>query len=564
MDFLENVKMWKEFPNLAPELKAELESLDEKGLEEAFGANLEFGTGGMRGILGVGTNRMNYYTVRKATLGFGRYLLNGNFDPKKGVVISYDNRYYSKEFAFDSADLLSSLGFKVYVFESLRATPELSFAVRYLKAIAGIMITASHNPKNYNGYKIYDENGCQLIPELASQVIDQINQIENIFAYNINPRKELIEIIGHDVDVAYMKMVDTIRINKDLHPNFNITFTPLHGTGAVLGPTILKNNGFVVHPVESQMINDPAFPNVSSSNPENKEAFDRAIEQGMFLNSKLVMANDPDADRLGIAVLHNGKYQYLNGNEMAAVCFNYICEQYSEKGLFKPNSWLFTTNVSSPLTLEIAKKYGVNTYVGLTGFKYIGSQAAKIEGTGNYLYGFEESYGCLIKDFVRDKDAMQAILFFAEIEAYLEEVKGIDIIDYLDLIYKEYGYYYETQSNIYMEGLEGKAKIAKIMDYFRNNEPILKFDKIVRKEDNYLKLAYDYEVDRVVTSQIELDKSNVLKYFFQGGAWFVLRPSGTEPKLKIYFGTKGRNKDEALKLNKELKDEVTKLLNAVL
>ena len=558
----EKYLLWKNQENLEKELKEELLSLDEKGIQEQFQEDLEFGTGGMRGILGVGTNRMNYYTVRKATLGFGKYLMRFKDAMKKGVVIAHDNRYYSKEFTLDSANVLSEMGFKVYVFEDLRPTPELSFAVRHLEAIGGIMITASHNPKEYNGYKIYDADGCQLIPKLADKVIDQINKIKDVFAIPHTGNKNLIEFIGKEVDEVYMKAVSTIRINKDLKPHFNITYTPLHGTGAVLGPKILKDNGFICHPVEEQMTPDPKFSNVSSSNPENKEAFDRALEQGLRMKSKLVLATDPDADRLGMAVFHNGAYQLLTGNQSAIIMTHYICEQLKNKKMLPKNSYLFTTNVSSSLPLDIAKSFGVNTYVSLTGFKYIGNQAKRIEGKGTYIYGFEESYGCLIKDFVRDKDAMQAILFISEIEAYLEE-QGKDLIDYLYDIYKKYGFTCESQSNIYLEGLEGKAKIRSIMNHFREQELFLDFGNIVRKEDNLLKIALDYKQDSVITNTIDLDRSNVIKYIFEDGSWFVLRPSGTEPKLKIYYGTKGKTEDNAKRKNDKLRQEVLKLLEAL-
>jgi len=562
MDYLAKALEWKNNKDLDPVLKEELNNLDDNGLKEAFGADLEFGTGGLRGILGVGTNRMNYYVVRKATFGFGSYLKKMPNALKKGIVISYDNRFYSKEFALDSANLLSDMGFKVYVFSNLRATPELSFGVRYFKAIGGIMITASHNPKNYNGYKIYDEDGCQLIPDLANQVIDLINKVDDVFALKAKGNKELIHFVDKEVDEAYIKEVNSIRINKDLKANFNVTFTPLHGTGSVLGPRILEENGFKCYPVEAQMVADPAFSAVKTSNPENIEAFNEAIEQGLRLGSKLVLANDPDADRLGICVFHSGSYIPLTGNQSAEIMTKYICEQLKEKGRLPKDGWLFTTNVSSSLPIKIAHEYGLNTYVSLTGFKYIGNQAKKIEGKGTYVYGFEESYGCLIKDFVRDKDAMQAILFICEIEAYLE-TQGKDLIDYLEEIYNQYGYYVESQSNIFLEGLDGKEKIKKIMNHFRENELFLDYGRIVRKEDNLLKIAYDYKEEGIHTEGIDLDKSNVLKFIFEDDSWFVLRPSGTEPKLKVYYGTIGKTNEEANKKNNQLKEEVLELLEKV-
>lgn len=562
MNYIEKATKWKNFKGLDSKLREQLMQMSDAELKEAFTEDLEFGTGGMRGILGPGTNRMNYYVVRKATLGFANYLIK-KFPNERSIAISYDNRHYSKEFAFDCADLLSSLDFNVYVFEDLRATPELSFAVRYYKCKAGIMITASHNPKEYNGYKIYDEDGCQLIPSLASQVIDEINAIEDIFSVSIKPKKKLIHKIGLEVDKAYMEKVNTIRINKDLPINFSVVFTPLHGTGGVLGPQILENNGFKVYPVEAQMVHDPDFGAVKSSNPENKEAFDEAIQLGLEKKAKLVLANDPDADRLGMGCYHNGSYILLNGNQSATIMTHYICSELKRQGKLPNNGYLFTTNVSSDLPVKIATSFGLKYYITLTGFKFIGEQAKRIEGgIGTYIYGFEESYGCLIKDFVRDKDAMQAILMICEIEAFLEQ-KGMDLIDYLEKIYQEYGYSLETQSNIYLQGLDGKEKIKKIMNHFRENEVFLKYGNIVRKEDNLNQIAYDYLEKNIATSKIELPKSNVMKYFFEDGSFFVLRPSGTEPKLKVYYSTKGQTMNEAEKNNQALMNEVMKLVNAI-
>jgi len=562
MNYLEKANVWKNFEGLDPVLRKELEGMNDEELKDAFTTDLEFGTGGLRGVLGVGTNRMNYYIVRKATLGFGRYLMKFKDAFKRGVVISHDNRYYSKEFALDSAKVLATLGFKVYLFESLRPTPELSFAVRYFKAIGGIMITASHNPKEYNGYKIYDEDGCQLIPELADQVIDYINKVDDIFDIPNDKNPELIQIVGKEVDKEYIKSVNSIRINKDIKSNFKVVYTPLHGTGQVFAADILKDNGFDCYPLASQMINDPAFSNVKASNPELQEAFDEAIDYAKEIGAKLVLATDPDADRLGMGCLHNGKYQLLSGNQSAAIMIKYICSQLKEKGLMPNDGWVFTTNVSSNLPIMIAKSYGLNVYVSLTGFKFIGSQAKVIEGKGTYVYGFEESYGCLIKDFVRDKDAMQAILFICEIEAYLES-KGLDLIDYLEEIYQEYGYSLETQSSIVLKGLDGKEKIKTIMSYFRDNEFDFNFDEVIKKEDNYTKVCYDYQDGAIVTSSIDLPKSNVIKYVFKDGSWFVLRPSGTEPKLKVYYGTVGKDMKDATSKNEALKKEILDIVNNI-
>lgn len=563
MGYLEKSIKWKEFNELDALLKAELESMNDQELKEAFTDDLEFGTGGLRGVLGVGTNRMNYYVVRKATLGFGRYLESFNNAHEKGVVIAYDNRHYSKEFALDSAKVLTTLGFNVYLFESLRPTPELSFAVRYLKAIGGIMITASHNPKEYNGYKIYDENGCQLVPHLADKVIEEINKIDDYFSIDNTKNHEKIHFIGKEIDEKYCQLVNTIRINKDIKKDFKIVYTPLHGTGQVFAAEVLKDNGFDCYPLEVQMTNDPNFSGVKTSNPEDPRAFDEAIEYAKKIGAKLVLATDPDADRLGMGILHNGEYVLLNGNQSATIMIDYICRELKKQDRLPENGWVFSTNVSSELPLKIARKYGLQTYISLTGFKFIGDQARKIEGNGTYVYGFEESYGCLIKDFVRDKDAIQAILMICEIAAWAYE-NGMDLVDYLQQIYEREGYAYESQSNIYLKGLDGKAKINYIMEYFRNNERLYKFGNVIKKEDNLLQISYTYEENKVLTETIDLPKSNVLKYYFENGSWFVLRPSGTEPKIKVYYGTIGKNSEESIKFNKRLKDEIMSVINSLI
>lgn len=561
--YLIKAQKWKDFEGLDPILREELESMDDKALKEAFTDDLAFGTGGLRGILGVGTSRVNYYNIRKATLGFGRYLESFENAHNRGVVIAHDNRRYSNEFALDTAKVFATMGFKVYLFSSLRPTPELSFAVRHLGAIGGVMITASHNPKEYNGYKIYDENGCQLVPHLADKVIEEISKIEDAFGIDNSKNPELIEYIDTEIDNLYREKLNTIRINKEIKGDFKVVYTPLHGTGQVFAADVLNSNGFKCYPVMSQMTDDPEFSNVKSSNPECPEAFDEAIAYAKEIGAKLVLATDPDADRLGMGIFHDGEYMLLNGNQSATIMVDYICSQLASQNRLPENGWVFSTNVSSELPLKIAKRYGLNTYVSLTGFKFIGSQAELIEQNGGeYVFGFEESYGCLISDFVRDKDAIQAILMICEIEAWCES-QGKDLIDYLHDIYEREGFTYESQENIYLRGLDGKAKIKEIMDSFRNAELDLKFGEIVHKEDNLLKISYDFTGEKVLTSTIDLPKSNVLKYNFNEGSWFVLRPSGTEPKLKIYFATVGKNKVDAMNKNNKLRQEIMKIIEKI-
>ncbi len=561
MSYLDNLNIWKNYENLDPTLKAELDSLNEKELEDAFYTDLEFGTGGLRGVLGVGTNRMNIYTVRRATLGFARYLINKKDARTKGVCISHDNRHMSKEFALSSAKVLANLGFKVYLFEDLRPTPELSFAVRYLKAIGGIMITASHNPKEYNGYKIYDEEGCQLLPSEANLVIKEIEAITDIFSVVEADSMDNITILGKELDEAYVNDIKTIVRNPNCKKDFKITYTPLHGTGQVFFPNVLKNLGYDVYPVLKQMTKDPDFSGVKTSNPENKEAYDESIEYAKEIGASLCLATDPDADRLGVAVLHNGEYVLLTGNQSATVLFNYIVNDKLNKKESLENNYLFTTVVSSSLPALIAKKHGIKVETTLTGFKYIGAKAKEIEGSGHYLFGFEESYGCLIKDSVRDKDSLQACIMLCEAAAYYYE-QGKDLVDVLDDIYNEYGYTVEDISNIGLKGIEGKKKIELIMNHFRNNDISIDGYDILIKEDMKLGTILDMKTKTVTKNPLET--SNVIKYHLSNNTWFVLRPSGTEPKLKVYYGVSGDSKESVYEALADLKDQVLAIINKLI
>ena len=562
MNYLEKAELWKNNKNLESNLRKELEAMDDAQLQEAFTNDLEFGTGGLRGILGAGTNRMNIYIVAKATLGFGRYLLKQSpVACAKGVAISHDNRHQSKEFARISAEVLSSLGFRVFLFEDLRPTPELSFAVRYFHCIGGIMITASHNPKEYNGYKIYDETGCQLVPKAADKVIEEINKIDDYFNIETSKNHELIQYICKSVDEAYIKEVKKIILRPNLNKNFKLVYTPLHGTGQVFAPEVLKSVGYDVYPLACQMTNDPDFSGVKTSNPENKEAYDEAIEYAKQIGANIVLATDPDADRLGIAVLHNGEYVLFTGNQTAALILDYILKTRKELNTLPKDGYVFTTNVSSTLPIAIAKKYNMNVEITLTGFKFIGEKAHEMEaGKGTYVFGFEESYGCLISDCVRDKDSIQAILMLCETAAYYNE-KGMDLIDALNEIYKEYGYYKEGITNISLQGLEGAKKIQRIMDFFRTTEIALKGFKILAKDDVKLGIKHDYVTDK--SSKINLPSSNVIKYYLNDNMWFVLRPSGTEPKLKVYYGVKGTSLEDAQNRLDELSKEVLSIVNMI-
>lgn len=561
MNYLEKANLWKNNPNLDSALKKELNAMDDKALQEAFTTDLEFGTGGLRGILGAGTNRMNIYIVSKATLGFGRYLSKFKEAFKRGVAIAHDNRHQSKEFARISAEVLTTLGFHVYLFEELRPTPELSYAVRHFGCVGGIMITASHNPKEYNGYKIYDGSGCQLVPKEADQVIAEINKIEDYFAIDHSKNHDNIEYIGREVDEVYMNEVKKIVLRPNLDKDFKLVYTPLHGTGQVFAPKVLKSVGYDVYPLACQMTNDPDFSGVKTSNPENKEAYDEAIAYAKEIGAKIVLATDPDADRLGIAVEHQGEYILFTGNQTASLVLDYILKTRKELNILPKDGYVFTTNVSSTLPIAIAEKYGMQVEITLTGFKFIGEKAREMEsGKGTYVFGFEESYGCLVSDFVRDKDSIQAILMLCETAAYYRE-KGMDLVEALQAIYEEYGYYKEGITNISLQGLAGAAKIQRIMDYFRTKEITLKNFEILLKDDIKLSVKKDYKKN--TTENISLPKSNVIKYYLNDNMWFVLRPSGTEPKLKVYYGVVGKTEEEAKAKLQGLTDEVLAIVHTI-
>ena len=548
MNYLEKYDLWVNQKDLDPKIEEELLKMTDQEKKEAFTNDMEFGTGGMRGILGAGTNRLNIYIIRKATYGFGMWLKAQSDTPS--AVIAYDNRHYSKEFASETAKVFASMGIRAYVCPDLRPTPYLSFAVRELKATGGVMITASHNTKEYNGYKIYDAEGCQLVPRLADQVIENINSVEDIFSIDTESNPTLINTVTEDVDTAYMEMVKEISLRND-EKNIKVVYTPLHGTGSVFAPKILRQLGYDVVCVEEQMVHDPDFSSVSSANPENKQAFDKAIELGKECNADILLANDPDADRLGIAPLHKGEYVLLTGNQTAAIILKYLLENTK---VIPENSYLFTTIVSSTLPSKIAAKHGLKVKEVLTGFKFIGEQAKLIEKTGNYFFGFEESYGCLVSDKVRDKDAMQASLIASEACNYYK-MQGKTLVDVLIDIYEEYGYFIEGIENIVLKGLDGAEKIKEIMDYFRNTQ--IKIDGIKIKED------YKLQTVEGIKKTIDLPKSNVIKYILEDESWFILRPSGTEPKLKVYFGVKAQTLNLATARLEEIKKAVLEIISKI-
>ena len=540
---------WLHHPNLDPSYKEVLENMDEQAKNDAFYTTIEFGTAGMRGLLGPGTNRINIHTIRKANVGFAEYISSYGEDAKnRGVAIGYDNRHMSKEFAMDSAKLLATYNIRSYVFESLRPTPELSFAVRHFGCFGGIMVTASHNPKEYNGYKLYDEKGCQLVPNLAQQVIDRVNAVEDELAITANPTAEqekLITVIGKDVDEEYCKNVLSIQLNPDVNKdNVKIIFTPEHGTANIPVKEVYTRAGYHFVAVEEQCTPDPDFTNTPTPNPEEPGSYELAIEYAKREDADIILVCDPDADRMGVGVKYHGDYKLLTGNQSGAVLIEYIFSQRTEKGLMPKNPVMFNTVVTSDLGEKIASKYGVETEKTLTGFKFIGEKVAKYEKTNEkqYVFGYEESYGSLIQPFVRDKDAPQACLMLAEAACYYKE-KGKTLVDVLYDLYAELGFYEESQTSLKLEGQAGAQRIQEILANLRkSNLQEINHEKVVRFED--------YKECRILENGKETEltgftKSDVLKYYLEDGSWIAIRPSGTEPKCKFYYCIKGTSLEDA-------------------
>ncbi|HEN9268411.1 TPA: phospho-sugar mutase [Streptococcus agalactiae] len=572
MTYTENFQKWLDFEQLPDYLRQELLSMDEKTKEDAFYTNLEFGTAGMRGYIGAGTNRINIYVVRQATEGLAKLIeTKGEEAKKRGVAIAYDSRHFSPEFAFESAQVLEQHGIKSYVFEALRPTPELSFAVRHLNAYAGIMVTASHNPAPFNGYKVYGQDGGQLPPADADALTDFIRAIENPFAVELADLDEsksagLIQVIGEDVDIEYLREVKDVNINQDLINNFGkdmkIVYTPLHGTGEMLTRRALAQAGFEsVVVVESQAKADPDFSTVKSPNPESQAAFALAEELGREVDADVLVATDPDADRLGVEIRQpDGSYKNLSGNQIGAIIAKYILEAHKTAGTLPENAALAKSIVSTELVTKIAESYGATMFNVLTGFKFIAEKIQEFEEKHNhtYMFGFEESFGYLIKPFVRDKDAIQAVLLVAEIAAYYRS-RGLTLADGIDEIYKEYGYFAEKTISVTLSGVDGAAEIKKIMDKFRENGP-KQFNNtdIVLLEDFQKQTATKNDG---IISNLTTPPSNVLKYTLADDSWIAVRPSGTEPKIKFYIATVGNDLADAETKIANIEKEITTFVN---
>ena len=544
----ERYEKWVSHPNLDARYVDTLKSMTAEEKNDAFYTLIEFGTAGMRGLLGPGTNRINIHTIRKATQGYANFIqAHGKEACERGIAIGYDNRHMSKELAFDCANLLAKNGIQSYVFDSLRPTPELSFAVRYLNCFGGIMITASHNPREYNGYKLYDEKGCQLVPALAAQVIDQVNAIEDELAIDANvteEQKALVTVINKDVDEPYYENVLSIQLNPEVKKDIKIVFSPEHGTANIPVQEVYKRAGYNCIPVVEQCSPDPDFSNTPTPNPEQPGAYELSLKYAKENDADIILVCDPDADRMGVGVKHDGEYVVMTGNQSGAVLLEYILSQKQAKGLMPENPVMFNTVVTSDLGEKVALAHGVETEKTLTGFKFIGEKVAKYEvnNAKNYVFGYEESYGSLIKPFVRDKDAPQACLMLAEAAAFYKQ-EGKDLVDVLNGLYEQHGTYEESQVALTLSGEAGANRIKEILADLRKDAPVeIAGTKVVRSED--------YKECKIVDNGVESEltgftKSDVLKYYLEDGSWIAVRPSGTEPKCKFYYCIKGCDKADA-------------------
>lgn len=535
-------------------------------LVESFYKDLEFGTGGLRGIMGVGSNRMNKYTVGSATQGFSNYL-KANFPEKSqiSVAVAHDSRNNSRYFAEITADVFSANGIKVFLFENLRPTPELSFAIRHLGCQGGIVITASHNPKEYNGYKAYWEDGGQLISPHDKNVIEEVNKIKSIDEVKFQGNKNLIQIIGEEVDTVYLQKVKELSLSPDVisrQKNLKIVYTPLHGTGITLVPKSLKNFGFEqVHIVQEQAISDGNFPTVKSPNPEEPAAMEMAIRQAKEINADLVMATDPDADRVGIAIRNGDDFILLNGNQTATLLIYYLLTKWKENGKLTGNEFIVKTIVTTELLADMATKGGVEYFDVLTGFKYIADIIKYYEGKKTFIGGGEESYGYLVGDFVRDKDAVIACSMIAEAFAWVND-NGMGLLELLKNIYQEFGYYKEKLVSVVRKGKSGAEEIQQMMTDFRANPPkSLAGSEVIIIKDYQSSVTKNIETGE--TTPIELPKSNVLQFFTKDGSKVSVRPSGTEPKIKFYFGVKAglKNKADFERVGKELEEKIDKIIS---
>ncbi|MBR5996749.1 MAG: phospho-sugar mutase [Bacilli bacterium] len=551
MSTQDNYLRWLNSSKVSDQDKEILRKMDQKEIDDAFFKDVEFGTAGMRGVLGPGTNRMNNFTVKKATVAFAKYLLELFPNAKEqGVVISHDNRHMSREFTLLSAETLNDFGIKTYIFDALRPTPELSFAVRYLKACAGIMITASHNPKQYNGYKVYDETGCQLVPDKIKCLLELIDSLPNELEVEYEVAKVRGEsiLLDNKVDDEYVRLVESIAINRDLDKsNFKIVFTPNHGTSYVNSMRIFKDLGYKIYPVMSQVAPDPDFSGTLSPNPEDPRAFIEPIKLAKEIDADLIVMTDPDGDRVGLGYkAKDGSYQTLTGNQSAALLMDYIFSQKKEKCTLSDNGVMYYTIVTSSLGGDVARHYGVKVEEFLTGFKFIGNRIDYYEKVGHgpkFEFGYEESYGCLIAPFARDKDGCQAILMYCEM-ALFYFLKGMRLDEAWDDLSKRFGYHQDITYSMEFFGSEGQAKMNNLMDTL-HNDPFIAINglKVVKVDD----IEKGERITKEGKEKLNLPKSNVVKLYLEDGSIVTVRPSGTEPKVKFYVGTvlKSKPKDNS-------------------
>lgn len=551
---------WLNHKEMPEDLRKELKQMKPKAIEDAFFQELEFGTAGMRGILGAGTNRINIFTIRRAALAFGKYLVKHFPEAReRGVVIAYDNRHKNTELLQETSKTLRSIGIRTCIFDELKPTPLLSFAVRHLGCIGGVMLTASHNPKNYNGFKVYDETGAQLTPEKVDLVLAELKHIPDFLDIEIIEPQNAYALLSDDTEETYFKNVLDIQINPDLDKkDFRVVFSPQHGTGAKLGMRALNVIGYDVIKVQDQMKPDPNFTNTKSPNPEDKAAYIEAIKNARAHGANIIITTDPDADRLGVAYRNKkGDFSYLSGNEGGALLIDYIFKHKKERGELHADSYLYTTIVTSTLGNKIAESYGVKVKEFLTGFKFIGAQIAAddLENKDRFAFGYEESYGCLIAPFVRDKDAIQALVMYAEMALYHHlQGKTLDVV--FDELTAKHGYHLDITKSISFPGAEGQMQMNEHLAKLRANALTTIGGLKVLKYDDYL-TATRYE--NGVESKLTLPQSDVLRYYLEGGTTVSIRPSGTEPKCKFYFGVISENKKAAEALLKPIEQQLLSL-----
>lgn len=542
MEISSIIKSWRECPKLDEKLKIQLETMSESERIDAFYKNIEFGTAGMRGLMGPGPNRINVFTIRKATIGFGQYLLD-RFESARtmGVVIAHDNRYQSREFNDEIAASLANMGFKVYIFDELRPTPELSFAVRVLKACGGIVITASHNPKEYNGFKVYDENGCQLTPQKIEPLIEVINRLPDALKVEVPQyaHEGTIITLGPDIDRQYLDAIKGITLYPDLPKvGFKVVYSPQHGSGYRLGVQLLRECGYELYPVENQCFPDPTFPNTKSPNPELAVAYEEAIKLAQRIEAQLIVITDPDADRVGLAYRdRKGRYIRLTGNQSGALLIDYLLKQRAALGLLSHNGVVYDTIVTSPLGAKVAKFHHCRVETFLTGFKFIGDRIDFYEKTGgpHFEFGYEESYGCLIAPFARDKDGLQALLMYAEM-ALFHHQNGYDLGQMLHILQKRHGFHADEQYSIEFKGMAGTAKMMELLNKLRLT-PFANIGsyKVIQFEDYLTQKRKDEQGEY----PIALPPSDVVKFSLNDGSSITVRPSGTEPKCKFYYSAVG-------------------------